>query len=85
LKELEEENIISENNPTKGRRMKWDRTKVIRQKLVGEIQRIQTKMDVLTQLYPDTSKDIHKLTINTKERPKQDWEILPYYEESKEK
>jgi hypothetical protein len=29
-------------------------------------------MDVPTQLYPDTSKDIKKLANDTKERPKQD-------------
>jgi hypothetical protein len=42
-------------------------------------------MDVITQLYLDTLKDIKKLAIDTKERLKQDWEALPYHEESKEK
>jgi hypothetical protein len=42
-------------------------------------------MDVPAQLYLDTSKDIQKLAIHTKERPKQDGEVLPYHEESKEK
>jgi hypothetical protein len=42
-------------------------------------------MDVPTQLYPNTSKDIKKLAIDTKERPKQDWEVLPCHEESLEK
>ncbi len=42
-------------------------------------------MDVPTQLYLDTSMDIKKLTINTKERLKQDWEALPCHEENKEK
>jgi hypothetical protein len=42
-------------------------------------------MDVQTQLYPYTSKDIKKLAIDAKERPKQDWEALTYHEESKEK
>jgi hypothetical protein len=54
--EPQEENIISENSPTKGIRMKWDHEKVIHQKLVGDIQRIQIKMDVLAQLYLDISK-----------------------------
>jgi hypothetical protein len=31
------------------------------------------------------SKDIQKLAIGTREIPKQDWEALPYHEESKEK
>jgi hypothetical protein len=35
LKEHEEAKIMSENSPTKGRRMKWDREKA---KLVSEIQ-----------------------------------------------
>jgi hypothetical protein len=65
--------------------MKWDREKAIHQKLVGEIQLIQAKMDVLAQLYPDTSKDIQRLTINTKEGLEQNWEALPYHQESKEK
>jgi hypothetical protein len=34
----QEENIISKNSPTNGRRMKWDHEKVIHQELVGEIQ-----------------------------------------------
>jgi hypothetical protein len=38
LKEPLEENIISKNSPTKGRRMKWDWEKAIHQELVGEIQ-----------------------------------------------
>jgi len=29
-------------------------------------------MDVVAQLYPNTSKDIQKLTINTKEKLEQD-------------
>jgi hypothetical protein len=65
--------------------MKWDRKKAIHQELVGEVQRIQAKRDVPAKLYLDTSKDIQKLTIDTKERPKRDWEALPYHEESKEK
>ncbi len=63
--------------------MKWDCEKAIHQELVGEIQRIQAKMDVATQLYLDTSKDIQRLAINTKEELEQDWEALPYHEESK--
>jgi hypothetical protein len=42
-------------------------------------------MDVQAQLYPYTSKDIQKLAIDAKERPKQDWEALTYHEESKKK
>jgi hypothetical protein len=42
-------------------------------------------MDVLAQLYPNTSKDIQKLVIDTKEKLEQDWKALPYDEESKEK
>jgi hypothetical protein len=42
-------------------------------------------MDVPTQLHPHTRKDIKKLAIDTKKRPKKDWEVLPYHEESKEK
>jgi hypothetical protein len=41
-------------------------------RLVGEIQRIQAEIDVLAQLYLDVSKDIKKLSIDIKERPKQD-------------
>ncbi len=58
--------------------MKWDWEKAIRPELVSEIQRIQYEMDVLAQLYPHTSKDIKKLAIDTKERPKQQLEALPY-------
>ncbi len=47
--------------------MKRDHEKAIHQELVGEIQQIQGNMDVLTQLYLDTSKDIQRLAINTKE------------------
>jgi hypothetical protein len=47
LKKPQKENIINENNPTKGR-MKWYREKAIHQELVGEIQRIQAEMDVPT-------------------------------------
>jgi hypothetical protein len=65
--------------------MKWDWEKAIHQEFVGEIQRIQAEMDVLAQLYPNTWKDIKKLTIDTKEKPQQDWEALPYHEENKEK
>ncbi len=50
--------------------MKWDQKKVIHEKLVSEIQQIQAKMDVPTLLHPDTSKDIQKLAINIKEKPK---------------
>ncbi len=46
---------------------------------------MQAKMDVPTQLYPYTSKDIQKLAINTKKGLEQDWEDLPYHEDSKEK
>ncbi len=42
-------------------------------------------MDVLAQLYPNISKDIQKLAIDTKERPQQNWKVLPYHDESKEK
>jgi hypothetical protein len=42
-------------------------------------------MDVSTQLYLNTLKDIQKLVIKTEEGPKQSWEVLPYHEESKEK
>jgi hypothetical protein len=42
-------------------------------------------LDVQTQLYLNTSKDIQRLAINTKEGLEQDWEVLPYHEESKEK
>ncbi len=52
---------------------------------MGEIEQIQAKMDVPTQLYPDTSKDIQRLAINTKKRLEQDWENLPYHEESEKK
>jgi len=65
--------------------MKWDCKKAIHQELVGEIEQIQVKMDVPTQLYLDMSKDIQRLAINTKKRLQQDWEDLPYHEESKEK
>jgi len=30
-------------------------------------------------------KDIHKLTINTKETQEQDWEVLPYHEMNRKK
>jgi hypothetical protein len=76
---------MSKNSPTKGIRMKWDQKKVIHQELVSEIQRIQVEMDVIVQLYLDTSKSIQKLIIDTKERPKQNGEILPYHEEIKKK
>jgi len=65
--------------------MKWDREKAIHQELVGEIQQIQVEMDVPTQLYLDTLKDIRKLTIESEKGPEQGWEALPYHEESKEK
>jgi hypothetical protein len=42
-------------------------------------------MDVPAQLHPHTTKDIKKLAINTLKRPEQDWEVLPYHEEGKEK
>jgi hypothetical protein len=32
--------LMSNNSPTKGKRMKWDQEKAIHQKLVGEIQRL---------------------------------------------
>jgi hypothetical protein len=38
MKEPQEENIINENSPTKGRRMEWDWEKAIHQELIGEIQ-----------------------------------------------
>ncbi len=53
----------------KGRRMKWDWEKEIHQELVGQIQQIQAKMDVLAQLYPNTSKNIQKLVIDIKGKP----------------
>jgi hypothetical protein len=34
-------------------------------------------MDVVAQLYPNTSKDIKKLIIDTKEKLKQNWKALP--------
>jgi hypothetical protein len=42
-------------------------------------------MDIPKESYLDTSKDIKKLRNDTKERPKWNWEVLPYHEESKEK
>jgi hypothetical protein len=62
--------MINENSSIKGKKMKWDQKKVIHEKLVSEIQQIQAKMDVPTLLHPDTSKDIQKLAINIKEKPK---------------
>jgi hypothetical protein len=47
--------------------MKWDWEKVIHQELVGKIQQIQAKMDILIELYQDISKDIHKIRINIEE------------------
>jgi hypothetical protein len=38
LKEPQKENIINENNPTKGTRIELDQEKAIHQKLVVEIQ-----------------------------------------------
>jgi hypothetical protein len=38
-------------------------------------------MAILIPLHLNTSKDIQNLVV----RPKQDWEALPYHEESKEK
>lgn len=76
---------MSNNSPTKGRRIKWDREKAIHEELVGEIQRIQAEMDVPTELYLYTLKDIQKLAIETEEEPEQGWEALPYHEESKGK
>jgi hypothetical protein len=61
--------------------MKWDREKAIHQKLVGEIQQIQAKIENPIPLHPNTSKDIQILTM----KPKQDWEALPYHEENKKK
>ncbi len=52
---------------------------------MGEIQQIQVEMDVLAQLCLGILKDIQKLAIETKEGPKQGWEVLSYHEESKEK
>jgi hypothetical protein len=54
LKEHEQKNIMNKNSPTKRRRMKWDLEKAIHQELVSQIQQIQAKMDVPTQLYPYT-------------------------------
>jgi hypothetical protein len=85
LKEPEETKITNKNSATKRKRMKRDHEKAIHQELVGEIRQIQGKMDVLTQLYLDTSKDIQRLAINTKEGLEQDWETLLYHEENKEK
>jgi hypothetical protein len=38
LKKPQKENIMNNNNPIKGRRIKWDHEKAIHQELVGEIQ-----------------------------------------------
>jgi len=42
-------------------------------------------LDIQAQVYLDTSKDIQRLAVNTKKGLEQDWEVLPYHEESKEK
>lgn len=62
-----EDNIVTKINPMKGKQMKWDWEKIIHQELVGKIQQIQEKMDILIELYPYISKDIQKIPINIKE------------------
>jgi hypothetical protein len=49
-----EEIIVEKNSPTKGRQMKWDKKKSIRQELGGEMQQIQVEMDVRAKIYPNT-------------------------------
>ncbi len=47
----------------KRRQMKWDWEKAIHQELVGKIQQIQSKMDIIIELY----QDIFKIPINIDE------------------
>jgi hypothetical protein len=40
-------------------------------------------MDVLAEMYPNTSKNVQNLRIDTKETSWRDWEVLPYHEDNR--